>query len=535
MIRRLAGVLAITAACLLGSIALSAGTPTIPTSAVPLDTTSRTYVLFLDMQEVESLKNVDLVVNQAEKVPSNPILPTGDLSDWDFDQASTWGGSIMYDEDDKIFKLWYSGARGGLDGPLAVGYAWSDDGFYWHKPKLGIYEFNGTKENNMTWRSPTGGDVFGVLRPQWTDHFAIFKDYRETDPQKRYKGWNIIYSPAAKKNLHYPLYSPDGLHWTLGPTPIAKYPVGDIGNAFIDYEDPDPNRRIKIYGHQDSGYGPDIEHCIPNPNGPLLPKDSADPDKQGLEDLVHLSGVLHYKGYYVMIYNANFWMEYYGYKGKVDIRHRDGRMPQPKTGIFTGDARLAVNRDGVSKFERVNAYQPIIARGGRGDWDGGFIVATPSAVVHNDKIYLFYTGVEEISGIVLPQWEEPDDPFATRTGVATLRLDGFTNLQTRDGLSRGLVTTKSIDVKQADKARLVVNAANLMPYRDWVEVEVLDAKTNQPIEGYKQTDAVGMFQDGIRIPVEWSKHKTLDGVQTGAIKLRFHLYGKAKLYSFHFE
>jgi hypothetical protein len=505
-------------------------------NGVKMDTTSSTYVLFLDMQEVESMKNVEMVVNQAEKFPGNPVLPTGDMNAWDFNQAATWGGSVIYDEDEKIFKLWYAGARGGLDGFLAEGYAWSEDGIYWHKPNLGLYEYNGSKENNIIWRSPTGGDVFGVVRPNWTDHMAVMKDIKEPDPQKRYKGWNIIYSPTAKKNLHYPLYSPDGLHWKLGANPVPHYPVSDIGNAIIDDADPDPNRRIKIYGHQDSGYGPDIEHCIPNPNGPLLPKSNPpDPEKDGLEDLLHLSSVIHYKSYYVMVYNANFWMEYYGMKGKESIRHRDGRVPEPKTGIFTGDSRLAVSRDGVSNFQRVHPYQAVIARGNRGEWDGGFIVATPGAVVHDDKIYFFYTGVDEISGIVLPQWEEPDDPFATRSGLATLRLDGFTNLQTRDGLSRGIVTTKPIEVKMADKARLVVNASQLIPYRDWVEVEVLDAKTDLPIEGYAQKDGTPLFHEGVRLPVEWGKHKTLDGVKAGAIKLRFHLYGKAKLYSFHFD
>src|SRR5882762_3290107 len=184
MIRLLRMGFIIVGLCVLCCVALFAANPSTPAGGVALDTTSHTYVLFLDMQEVESLKNVELVVNKAEKVAGNPILPTGDMGDWDYDQASTWGGAILYDEDDKIFKLWYSGARGGLDGPLAVGYAWSDDGIFWHKPKLGIYEFNGSKDNNITWRSPTGGEVFGVLRPNWTDHFAIFKDYREPDPQK---------------------------------------------------------------------------------------------------------------------------------------------------------------------------------------------------------------------------------------------------------------------------------------------------------------------------------------------------------------
>src|SRR5579864_9117467 len=85
----------ITGACVLGVAALFGGSPTAPASEIALDTTSSTHVLFLDMQELESLHNIELVVNQAEKHPANPVLPTGDLNDFDFHQASSWGGTVI--------------------------------------------------------------------------------------------------------------------------------------------------------------------------------------------------------------------------------------------------------------------------------------------------------------------------------------------------------------------------------------------------------------------------------------------------------
>ena len=48
-----------------------------------MNTTSQTHVLFLDLQEVEEMENTELVVNQAEKCPANPVLPLGDLDAWD--------------------------------------------------------------------------------------------------------------------------------------------------------------------------------------------------------------------------------------------------------------------------------------------------------------------------------------------------------------------------------------------------------------------------------------------------------------------
>ena len=68
-----------------------------------------------------------------------------------------------------------------------------------------------------------------------------------------------------------------------------------------------------------------------------------------------------------------------------------------------------------------------------------------------------------------------------------------------------------------------------------LEVELLDADTNAPLNGYAQQDSPGLFRDGVNIPVRWAGHHTLRGVQARAIKIRFHLFGQAKLYSFHFE
>ena len=69
-----------------------------------LDTTSATHVMFLDMLEVEGLHNTDLVVNQAEKCPFNPVLPLGDVGEWDLRRASTWAGTILFDEKDRVFR-----------------------------------------------------------------------------------------------------------------------------------------------------------------------------------------------------------------------------------------------------------------------------------------------------------------------------------------------------------------------------------------------------------------------------------------------
>ena len=60
--------------------------------------------------------------------------------------------------------------------PEVTCYAESKDGIRWTKPKLGLFEFNGSKENNIVWR--------GV----GTHCFVAFKDGNpDCPPEARYK------------------------------------------------------------------------------------------------------------------------------------------------------------------------------------------------------------------------------------------------------------------------------------------------------------------------------------------------------------
>ena len=58
--------------------------------------------------------------------------------------------SVLFDEQEQVFKMWYSlHTRGQGDAASLLCYATSKDGVTWQKPELGIYEFRGTKQNNI--------------------------------------------------------------------------------------------------------------------------------------------------------------------------------------------------------------------------------------------------------------------------------------------------------------------------------------------------------------------------------------------------
>ena len=43
------------------------------------------------------------------------------------------------------------------------------------------------------------------------------------------------------------------------------------------------------------------------------------------------------------------------------------------------------------------------------------------------------------------------------------------------------------------------------------------------------------MRDNLRAGVQWKQHHTLAGVKARQIRLRFHFYGRARLYSFSFD
>ena len=165
---------------------------------------------FLLMDRVESTHHVDQSVCEAEKHPLNPVLPLGDVQEWDSTHCGPWSSpTVLYDDEDGLFKAWYAGSDITTRRWWAMGYAESEDGVNWHKPVLGLHEYNGSKQNNI---------VLDGRGP-------IIKDDAEPDPAKRFKGIKRPFSkpmPVGQRDPEYVAigaranYSPDGIHWTEG-------------------------------------------------------------------------------------------------------------------------------------------------------------------------------------------------------------------------------------------------------------------------------------------------------------------------------
>jgi|GEM_PF-2221345 len=504
-------------------------------------TRKKKTTLFLDLNEIETMHNAKLVVNKAKKCRANPILQLGDIYSWDRFSARPWGGSVIYDRQEQIFKMWYLGeadaipARGEKCTDKAIGYAVSRDGIYWEKPAVDIYKVDGMEHNNIVFFDTVKN--WGSIR--LVDHFCVIKDELEKDTGKKYKGFtrSVVDKDGSFKwdSIFKHVYSEDGIHWSTGSELKG---ICDPANIIIDDDDPDISKRIKMYGiakaygsgivsHNSMAYGPDLEHMVMSPQNPVI---------EPVEGTtIHLFCGLEYEGYYLNFYNYSFWRDYYGHKGTM-LRKKDSRAPgdlypDEGWGTFIADVRLAVNRDGVGKFTRINPDQQVIKRGEKGEWDDGFLVVT-SPVIKDDEIYLFYSAACE------PATSHPqeNDTPNIRCGLAKLEKRRITFIASTDGLSTAVVTTAPITVDDVIQTRLTVNAGELMPYRDWIEIEVVKADTNETISGFARRDCDDIYSDGFDIDVSWKGQNSLEKLRDiGSIKLKFFIYGKARLYSFSFD
>ena len=202
-----------------------------------------------------------------------------------------WGNGTHYRLDPGSLAPCYSTKRSsysrhGILEPTSIlhpawstGYAFSEDGITWVKPKLGLIEHDSSTDNNLCMRG---------MGP-------VIKDGRETDPRRRYK--MIVKGPTAKHGIRA-AYSPDGIHWREGSrVDLDVWRDADGSQSFdltrptdvvalvINEDNPDPERRYKIvwqaYANASKpgpqmvrtkciGYGPDIEHFTANRENPIL-------------------------------------------------------------------------------------------------------------------------------------------------------------------------------------------------------------------------------------------------------------------------
>ena len=124
-------------------------------------------------------------------------------------------GTVIYDEEEGSFKMWYLGDAGDsrdyFDSRYFICYATSSDGIRWEKPLVGTLPSNNGKPHNAVL---TGTTLANVV-----------KDSTDSDPDRRYK----------MMGSHGKTYvSPDGFHWRPYSQGSVWPDLADATTGFFD-------------------------------------------------------------------------------------------------------------------------------------------------------------------------------------------------------------------------------------------------------------------------------------------------------------
>lgn len=179
-------------------------------SGEPIDIGSR-LELFVDNHLIDEIKG-DIHRQLIKPEPKEVVFETGEL--W---EGNTSGYYTVFQDGDlyrMIYRGWQHDEKMKAAHKEVTCYAESKDGIHWEKPKLRLFNWNDSKENNIVWLSPG------------THNFTAFRDDNPKAPaESRYKAFGGVGSFGGGL---VPFQSPDCTHWKL----TQKKPV--ITNGAFD-------------------------------------------------------------------------------------------------------------------------------------------------------------------------------------------------------------------------------------------------------------------------------------------------------------
>jgi hypothetical protein len=428
--------------------------------------------------------------------------------------------SVFRDGD--VIRMYYHGLHyrdGGpptqalADHPATYCLAESPDGIHWMRPELGLFEFNGSKANNIIltgeYLAEIGGDPA---------HTATFLDANPNCPPEARIKTVVI---GSKPRGMYVLASGDGVHFSL----MSKAPSvteGAFDSQNLIFWDPVREEYREYHrGFKDgvrdimTAASKDILH-FPKPEWlqyPGAPK----------EHLYTNAVRPYYRAPHLFVgfpvrYTERGWPD-----PIFDLPGLDERLTRakshPRYGMAITDTLFMTSRDGLT-FHR---------------WPEAFIRPGPrtrESWVYGDN-YPFWGMIETPSAtedappeLSLYATEGYWEGISTEIRRYTLRIDGFVSLCAP--LSGGEVVTKPLIF---DGGNLALNLET--SGAGSVQVEIQDAE-GKPIEGFSLEDCPPVFCDDLRHTVRWTgAGGDLRPLAGKTVRLRF-LLRDADLYSLQF-
>lgn len=432
-------------------------------------------LLLADDSGIASRKGVTRTFHAAQTHPA-PVVQSD--RQWEGNRVYIYG-TVHRDAASGQLRMWYMtrplpespGVLSGRVPELRGGgfdlvlYATSRDGLRWDKPALGLYQFAGSRDNNI---------VFDLHSP------SVLVDTREGDPAKRYK------MVGALAGNYYAAYSADGLRWTSYPrNPILQYSdtitlaQHPITGEYLAYH----KRPATVRGHARRvvWLSRSLDFQVwSEPELVFAPDEQDDAWATKLEERTE-------------IYNMSVFPHASGFIGLPTIfrvmkqRARSEIAPGQSPVDGPIDVELATSADGRT-WTRTARRQIMIARGAPGTFNGGAILGVASAPVHvDDATWVYYTALTTGHGAPMP-------PKRITVARAEWRRHGFASLDA--GPDGGQVETRPL---RFGGPALTVNAD---ASRGRVRVALLEAD-GRPVDGYGLDDSRALKSNATQWTASW--------------------------------
>lgn len=457
--------------------------------------------LFVDEYLIHQKNDVELRLQ-------TPV-PMGSVMQFDKPWEGQFSTYVTVVHAEGLYRMYYRGiASDNRPRAEMTCYAISVDGVNWVKPKLGLFEVNGTKQNNIV--------LLGSDR-QTSHNLSVFYDGREgVKAEERFKAvGGVASNPARQLKGLYRYVSPDGIHWKLFEDSTALF----------------------------TGYAMDSQNVVtwlPEEECYAIYLRSWTEDKPG--DAKMLKGVrtisrstskdfIHWSEPQQMNFGDAPLEDLYTNATQPYFRAPHLLIATPFR--FSPDSKALSEKEfdqyGIHSTMRQGVSDGVFmtSRGGE-HYDRTFLESFIRPGLHGynwaarsniPAAGIVQTGDDEMS-IYVTRAYGTGQVYLERL---KLRLDGFASA--RAGFKEGSLITKPVVLK-GNYINLNYSTSSV----GYVKVVLLDEKGNE-IPGFGEREAKKMMGDKIDEQVLWSEGKSLNKLNNRKVRIKFILKD-ADLFSF---
>ncbi|MDD4868953.1 MAG: hypothetical protein PHR77_00230 [Kiritimatiellae bacterium] len=446
--------------------------------------------IFVDNYLIQSMRGVELRLYEPRDA--------GEVLRFDQPWEGMFCAYCTIIKDSTKYLLYYRGKDGGADGKGEVTcYAESDDGLVWRKPKLGLHEIAGSKDNNVIL---TGTGI--------THNFSPFLDTRPSVPRtERFKALGGLLDKNATGGLHA-LASEDGIHWRdIYNKPVVTRGAFDSQNVCFWSE---IEQRYVCFLRIFTKGITTAKDWTPSGLRSMSRTSSSDfehwtdpePMKfQPPQEYHFYTSQTHpyFRAPHIYIATAARFMPV-----RHGITDEDAKRLQVSPSYYkaakdVSDTVLLTSRDGYTYNQ---TFREAFIR-------PGLRLSEWVSRCGYPALNVVQTGPAEMSVYVNQNYAQP----SAHLRRFSMRLDGFASLHA--GYESGEMITKPFKFQGN---RLMLNFATSAAGS--IRVEIQDV-SNKPIPGFSLEENIELFGNDIERSVQWKKSNDVRSLVGQSIRLRF--------------